>query len=822
MSTQVSPRTGRDFAFSDYRPRYARQPRFKIEHYKLSVYVNPFEKKIEGDASITLSGNSSTAYLDAVDFEIHEITGAVESHYDGQTITLKIKPNEKHTINIKYRAWPRTGVYFIPPEKSNGYFSIWSHGEPEYHRNWMPIYDYPNMKFTTELIVRVPKPLEVVSNGSFLGSSDHGDGTVSWRWLMDKPHTAYLVSFVAGVFDKEEETVDGVKLEYYVPKGMKAYVKNSFAKTADMLKFFSDYLGYPYPFTVYRQVCVPEFVVGGMENTTATTLTDLTLHDDHAHMDFSSDPLVAHELAHQWFGDLVTCRDWSHIWLNESFATYLENLYLRHDKGNDEFLYELYNDLQSYLDEYRRRYSRPVVFRVYKYPEELFDRHAYPKGGLVLHTISNIVGEDNFRKALRIFLQKHQYDVADTEDLRKALEQASGIPLDQIFEELVYSAGHPTIKASYRWEDEYKTLKINVKQVQQNDAPETYGLELEVHVSTDGEKIIRKVSLEQRETTLYIPFKERPVHVCFDPDFKILRSIEVERPLEELLKAVHSCRSVVCRLEMIESLAKIGGKRAVDALKKLVTDYPFWGISYRAAKALGEIKSADAKQALIDLEKHVVNPKVRRGVVEALGGFEKDSEVFDVLKKIVEDSRESYYVRQSACISLGRLKIEDSPPVLERALEFRSHAEVISSGAVTGLAETGFERAFEIVVKRTQHDYPTPVRVAATVALAKFPDKREAYEILEKLSEDESERVRHAVIAAAREMMDPRLLKILDKMAEKDLNERARRGAREVAKKIRDNLEKGVEYKALREELERIKEENRRLSERIYRIEGKL
>ncbi|MDW8084112.1 MAG: M1 family aminopeptidase [Candidatus Caldarchaeum sp.] len=820
MAHQPFLKTGRDFAFPDYKPRYPRQPRFKIHHYKLQLLVDPIDRRVEGDATIEMTSQTGSAYLDALDFEITEISGALETHYDGRTIFLQMVPGRESIIRIRYRAWPRTGVYFIPPEKSNGFFTVWSHGEPEYHRNWMPIYDYPNLKFTSELVVTVPKPLEVVSNGELV-KTEENERTTRWHWLMDKPHTAYLISFVAGVFDKEEELVDGVKLEYYVPKGMKHLIKNSFEKTADMMKFFSQYLDYPYPFKVYRQVCVPEFVVGGMENTTATTLTDLTLHDDHAHLDFSSDPLVAHELAHQWFGDLVTCRDWSHIWLNESFATYLENLYLRHDKGRDEFLYELYNDLQSYLEEYRRRYSRPVVFRLYKYPEELFDRHAYPKGGLILHTLSNVVGEENFRKALNIFLNKHAFSNTDTEDLRKALEEASGIPLEQLFEQLVYSAGHPTIKATYSWDNEKKILKINLKQTQADDAPETYGLEMEIHISSEDETIVRKVSLEERETSVYLTLERKPDHICFDPEMKFLRVLDVERPLEEVLKAVEKCGSVICRLEMVESLSKAAGRRAVETLERVVKNDPFWGVRYRAAKALGEIRSEEAKAALTGLLNSVTNPKVRKGIVEALGVFEKDMRVFEALRKVVENPDESYYVRQSACISLGRLKVDESVSVLRKALYVQSHAHVIQSGAVQGLAETGLDEAYKLVVERVGKDFPTPVRVSATVSLAKYPEKKEVYDLLEKLSEDSSERVRQAVVAAARELMDPRLLKTLDKMAEKDLNERVRRNAREVAKRIRDNLERGVEYKALREEVEKVREENRRLLDRLFRLEGK-
>ncbi|MEM4404923.1 MAG: M1 family metallopeptidase, partial [Nitrososphaerota archaeon] len=472
-------RLGRNFSFPDYRPQYPREPKFNIKHYRLSVKPILDERTIEGEATITLVSSDGVVELDAYEIEIETVVGTDDlSHsYDGRILVVRTTPGREHNITIRYRAKPRAGLYFILPDRDypNRTPMVYSQGEPEYHRRWMPIYDYPNMKFTTELIATVPKDFTVVSNGDLVEIRETTNESI-WHYRMEKPHSPYLISFVAGIFEKEEAEVDGVRLIFYVPKGMKGLIPNSFSKTADMMKFFAQLTGIPYPFKTYTQVCVPEFVVGGMENTTVATLTELTLHDDHAHMDFSSDPLVAHELAHQWFGDLVTCRDWSHIWLNESFATYLENLYVQRDRGDDEFIYELLNDLQSYLEEHHKRYSRPVVMRVYKYPEELFDRHAYPKGGLILHSLRQFLGDDAFWHGLNLFIRRHAYSTADTEDLRKALEESSGRHLEWFFDQFIYSAGHPILGVTYRWDERESTLRLTVKQEQGEDAPDTYAM----------------------------------------------------------------------------------------------------------------------------------------------------------------------------------------------------------------------------------------------------------------------------------------------------------------------------------------------------------
>ncbi len=817
-------RLGKDFTFPDYRPVYPRDPRFRISHYRLKLGFDLVARAVEGVADITVKADGGLVELDGYDLEIKNVQGPgpTSYSYDGRVLLIKTLAGQEHQISVFYRARPRAGLYFIlPDEKYPDRISvIYSQGEPEYHRHWMPIYDYPNMKFTTELIARVPRDFTVISNGDLVGRKDVGDA-VEWHYRMNKPHSPYLISLVAGLLEGVEETAGDVKLLYYVPKGMKDLVRNSFSKTADMMKFFTVLTGVRYPFKTYTQVCVPEFIVGGMENTTAATLTDLTLHDDHAHLDFSSDPLIAHELAHQWFGDMVTCRDWSHIWLNESFATYLENLYLQRDKGDDEFVYELLNDLQSYLDEYHKRYSRPIVMRVYKYPEELFDRHAYPKGGLVLHSLKLMLGEEIFWRGIRQFLEKHAFNTADTEDLRKTLEAVSGRHLEWFFDQFVYSAGHPQLKLSYRWDERERLFKITVRQEQGEHSAETYDMPLEIIVNIDSEAIPALIPLDRRETTVYLPLKAQPWHICVDPSLKLLKEVNAERPLEELINALQRCRYVVCRVEAARALGRMGGFRSVQALENAVLNDSFWGVSATAAQALGQAGGIEARDALLRCLEKVRHPKVRRSIVDALRSFKEDEKVSSSLSRVLSDPGESYYVRAAAASSLGSIRLTDYMRSLVENLKTPSHADVITVGCLQGLAELGTEEALKTIMDHTRLGNPNTVRIGATVALAKFPGRKEVYERIAELSKDPYDRVRQAVISAAREMVDHKLLPVLDEMAERDVNERVRRGAREVAKKIRDHLEKGVEYKALKEELEKVRDENRRLVERISRLEGK-
>src|SRR5208283_332536 len=199
-----------------------------------------------------------------------------------------------------------------------------------------------------------------------------------------------------------------------------------FGRTPDMVSHFSAITGVPYPWSRYSQVVVSDFIFGGMENTTATTMYEHILYDERASIDVTSDDLIAHELAHQWFGDYVTCRDWPEAWLNEGFATFMELVFREKHLGRDEYFYGLKADLDAYLGEAHGRYRRPIVCREYEAPLDLFDRHLYEKGGVVLHLLRTELGDSLFWAGIKLYLTRHAHGIVETSDLMRALEDASG------------------------------------------------------------------------------------------------------------------------------------------------------------------------------------------------------------------------------------------------------------------------------------------------------------------------------------------------------------------------------------------------------------
>ena len=281
------------------------------------------------------------------------------------------------------------------------HLEAWTQGETTEAKYWLPCIDHPRVKFSSEISVIVPIGFTAISNGRLLKVEKGGEKQI-YHWSEANPHPAYLTSVVVG---KYIEMKDGKNLYCYVSPEKSQDAPRSFEHTIDMVRFFEEYLATSYPYDKYSQVVVQDFVYGGMENSSCTILTQDTLHDEKAHIDFTSDYLVSHELAHQWFGDLVTCRDWQHIWLNEGFATYCEALYWEASRGKDEFQYYMMQTADDYLEEARTRYTRPIVTKIYKHPDDLFDRHTYEKGGCVLpHAAPPRWRQIYFRRSLRTYL----------------------------------------------------------------------------------------------------------------------------------------------------------------------------------------------------------------------------------------------------------------------------------------------------------------------------------------------------------------------------------------------------------------------------------
>jgi aminopeptidase N len=440
--------------------RPVRDRAFHTEHLALDLEVDVARGRLRGTATLTLV--SLVPALAEVELDAREL--AIKGvklrgrrlrsrHADGRLLVRLDRAyaaGEALTIAVTYAARPRTGFWFVRPDRAypERLAQGWSQGQAEDSAFWFPVHDHPNDKFTTDIKVTADAALRTVANGRLVRRTRRGART-TWLWKLETPQPAYLVSLAVAPYVETRAKAAGVPLRFYAFAGQERAARRLYGRTGDMMKVFSRLFG-PYPWREYSQVVVSEFTWGGMENTGATTLTEKALMDERAAVDISYEGLVAHELAHQWWGDLVTCRGWHHNWLNESWATFSENLYNEVAHGEDVAAWDRIQKTSQYLAQDLGQYRRPIVTDRYGIPMDLFDRHAYEKGSLVLTMLRDELGDEAFFRGAQLHLGRHAHGFADTHEFRRALEDASGRDLVWFFEQWVYQAGYPEIEARWR------------------------------------------------------------------------------------------------------------------------------------------------------------------------------------------------------------------------------------------------------------------------------------------------------------------------------------------------------------------------------------
>ena len=820
------------FALPGDQPHWPRDRDFDLKHLRLEIAIDPDDKSLSGTASHTFSAINDglkAVELDAVELRIRGVTSAQgdaleHSSEDGKLrvkLGAALKAGEGSTINIAYSCTPRRGLYFNAPD--DGYpgrpRQVWTQGEDEDSRFWFPCYDSPNQRFTSEVIVTVPREWNTVSNGRLAGVSENGS-TKTYHWSQELEHPTYLMSLVAGEYTEIHEEWNGTLIAYYSPPGREEDTRRAFDKTPKMMQFFTEKIGTPYPWAKYSQVTVADFIFGGMENTSATTMTDSLLHDERAHLDFSTDSIVAHELAHQWWGDLLTCRDWSHVWLNEGFATYFDLLFKEHDLGVDEFRYGVYQDARTYLEEDTGSYRRPVVSSVYNQPVDLFDRHLYEKGGLVLHMLRSVLGEALFWKAMAHYCHACRGKSVTTEDLQRSIEESTGKNLDWFFHQWVYMGGHPDLKVTYTWDEESGTAQLAVSQTQTpSDLTPLFRAPVDVVFVTPAGSHSRRITISEAQQTFHFAMEEKPVMVSFDPGYWCLKTLEFSRPKEMMQYQLQHDEDVIGRVNAAQDLGKAGSPDCIQALKDAVLNDGFWGVQAEAARALGRTRAEPAMRALIECTS-VAHPKARRAVASALGEF-KEQAALEALTPMLERD-DSYFVEAEAARSIARTEQLGAFELVSAALGRPSVNEVVTVMAFAGLGALRDERAIPLAREWAVYGRPSRAREAALACLGKLGEgKRDVVEFLADFVSDPWLRARISAIGALEELKDDKAISSLSRAIQGEPDGRVVRRCREAIAAIRKGRDRSDDAKKLREDLEKLQEENRKLKDRLDKLEAR-
>lgn len=804
---------GKKFELPGSKANYAPSIFYTINHMRLEIEPDFDQSSIACRQELEISAvrDTKTIELDAAELEIKSVFSEKELEFRSIDDKLQIKlpamlkEEERTKIAISYTARPRKGLYFVRPDKHypDKRVEVWTQGETVEAKHWFPCLDHPQVKFSSEITVIVPAGFTAISNGQLVETEKKDKW--KYHWLESNPHPAYLTSVVIGRFAEINEG----NLFYYVPEDRKDDAARSFGKTAEMVRFFEDYFGVKYPYDKYSQVTVQDFVYGGMENASCTTLTLDTLHDSKAHLDFTSDYLVSHELAHQWFGDLVTCRDWQHLWLNEGFATYCESLYWEASKGADEFYYYVMQTADDYLEEAAGRYIRPIVTKVYKHPDDLFDRHTYEKAGCVLHMLRHHVGDRLFRRAVKTYLQRFANGTAETDDLRRVFELETGSSLQQFFDQWIYRPGHPDLQVEFSMD---KVAKIKVEQKQ---AGEPFEFPLEIKLIFAGKVQLHTLDIREKECAFQIPAEEVD-WFSIDPEFKILKTVSIKAPKEMLVRQLQNGSTVIERIEAARALKDSSSFSVIDALQEQVLSDRFWAVAAESARTLGSIRTDYAYEALKKCLA-IKHPKARRAVVKAIGEFKRE-ETIDILKPHLAE--ESYFVESEAATAIGRTKNKDAVPLLRKAAETTSFQNIVAQGAIAGLKEFSEDKDIAaFLVEKSRYGNHHRVREAATFALGKFIEEKTAADQLKALLTDSWFRVRINACRALADAEYTAAIADLTRVAERDLDHRVRRVAEECINLIKDAATKPKELAEMRADLDKIKSRNLEIMQRLDRFE---
>ena len=804
----------RAFAEPGVTPNYAPDRPFHIEHLHLDLNIDPVAKTLVGRAQIRFTAVPAgpTQYaLDLDELTVDSVTNAAGEplawkHADGKLVVPALPE-----IVVTWHGSPRRGLYFVgaTPAEPTRAPEAWSQCQDEDAHFIFPCFDHPMMKHAFTTRVTVPTGYTVVGNGRL--QSHEGNVTV---WEQAEPMPAYLWTVVVMRAATVTEAWDGIPLGYIVPEGTpESLTRKAFGRTAAMIEFLSGIYG-RYPWPRYDQVVVHDFIFGGMENTAATTLLDLVLTDV-AELEWDPDELIVHEMAHQWFGDLLTCQDWSQGWLNEGWATYTEYLWNHHRTGADHAAYGLWEQLGSYLSEDSGRYRRPIVSYLFREPIDVFDRHLYEKGALVLHTLRTELGETAFWAGVKLYLSRHRYQTVHTRHFQRAMEDATGRTLDRFFEQWVMSSGHPSLEVSVSHAD--GLVQVQVKQTQKGDGvAAAFSIPLQIGVGAQT----YTVTVDERERGFSFPSAEAPDFVRVDGDFKVLAEIKIKTKRSWLIAQLQRDPGVVGRIRAAKALADEGSIEAVSALANALHGDSFWGVRADVAELLGEIGGERATAALIAALQDP-SAKVRKRVANALGGVRRPESTAALLAHTTDSS---ILVEGEVARSLGRLRAPAAQARCEALLTRDSWGEVLRCRAIEGLGFLRDEAALPLLLAAVAETTPARARAAACSALARLGDEVEAtrtrvVEQLILLAEDANFRVQVAAINALGTLRDPRATAVLERAHSSAGDGRCRRLAWESLANIREGRTTAEGLSALRVQLDGLADDNRRLRDRVERVE---
>lgn len=793
------------------KPNQIRERTFDVIHYKANLSFEISRGRVFGEATITLAplrridSISLAAYhlnVRAVRDEKKNAALKFRSTAKSLTIQLSSSKSARDTlvVSIEYQAAPRAGMYFrTDPDNPAKYF-VDTYGEGGLHANWLPIYNDVNDQFTSEFFITLPTPYTAISNGKLVETIMQPEGFTIYHWRQTLPHPNYLIALYIGDFEEGQlaPAFGTIPLSYWVPRGRAREGAYAFRNTTKMVEFFSERFNYRYPWDKYDQIAVPDYSVGAMEHTGVSGFRACVLRDSTAPLDFgppsfdryadpwSAEATIAHELAHHWFGNMVTCKSLGYIWLNESFASYLMMLWDEKSVGREQLLLDLALAKRRYFAYVKKeRTIRPLEYHHFDNPDVIYnEEHTYLKGAAVLHMLRALLGEEKFFRAMSHYLRKHEFQNVVSDDLRKALQESVGENLDWFFRQWITGAGHPQFAVSYKYVADKKVIDLSVKQVQPFvEGQGVFTLPVSLTIATPTKTWRETIAVKKESEHFILKCDAKPLMVSFDGDGNLVAEVEFEKDIEEL--EYQSTRDALPgRLWAMRQLAERfpTDRRTLQTLSSIISQPTFWADAAEAAQLLGELRTDAAMKAV---RQALVSSDYRVRKAAALGLERFGSPAGDVLREVVANDSHTDVVA-TAIVILAKVDNTLDVNFVKQQMLRESWYDEIVIACLKAFGELKNPAAGATLKQYSSEKYHQHIREAAVVAWSECArEDKDLHQLLIQCARNSTLRLQQKSIDLLGDLYVREGIPVLEEIVKLDFDANLTVGAKEALEKIK-------------------------------------
>jgi aminopeptidase N len=733
LTAQAPARSGTVGAYDPPRTWSVRTPSFDLQHQRIALRFDLARRLLTGEATtrvVILGQPTDSVRLDAANLTIDAATDArgkrLKFTADTAGVTVRLpkraQPGDTISFTLRYRTVPERGAYFVPRRRV-----VWTQGEAIETRSWVPTYDAPNDKTTWEFLVTADTGLSVLSNGRLVEVTRTADGAHQvWHWSQELPASTYLYSVVVGPFTVLRDHWRGIPVDYWVATDTIDAGWRAFGETPSIIETYSQLLGVNFPWAKYDQAIIPDFTYGGMENVSATTQTDLALHAAGAEPEQSGRGLNAHELAHQWFGDLITSATWAHIWLNEGLTSYMESVHREKSRGWDAGQ-ESWWDQQQEAMAADLNQERPLVWGQQPPGEDpiqlFFSGHVYPKGAQLAHQLRRLLGDSVFWAGMRQFLTGNAYRPVETRDYAIAFEQVSGRDLDWFFDQWAYGIGYPKVRVARQWDPDGKALHLTVEQLQQIDSLHPlFRFPVTVRVTTRDSVVRQELMITKQSETFVLALPSTPLSLRFDEGGWLLGTIMTDQTPAELADMARHDLEWAARNWALRQLEGSDASEAASARRFIVLNEHSESLREEAVRQLKADRSEDARR-IVASALHDPSSGVRAAALAVIAGFDTAAAQPVVREMMLHDPNDHV---QSVAVGLydPTRGADGLAPLLERLTP--AYASTIRGSAAVRLSRIPSPQVDSALVRLTDQGEIRDLRSLALTLLSRREDKSTA------------------------------------------------------------------------------------------------